>query len=335
MIDYEGIRKLLEDKIGLARFNSGRSNIISYCPWCESDSRKNHGHLYLECTENPNQMPVFHCFKCEDTNPSKGTLLKLLRFLGVDPKKYISKEILNSKFSERSYSYYKKNVTTTYKHVINEPNFDAYKLKKHYLHSRLGFEYDLNRVPRLVLNIREFIRENNITLGDKERFLEFYERSFVGFVSNYGTTLLLRNIDNNSSYRYIKLPLVENKNFFKDLYSIKWGQTKKGSNTIVLCEGIFDLLVAIDSFELQFLRQNACVWSAILGCGYNNSIASALNESKLTAANVTILSDIDKRETYYYSLIKNPSVIKLEVYWNKHGKDFGKLPISLRKKVYN
>jgi len=333
MVDYAEVRKLLEEKTGLAKFNAGKTNIISYCPWCEIESTKNHGHLYLECIDNPTQMPVFHCFRCEDENKSKGTLVKLLRFLGANPKDYISEETLTSKFSERAYDYYKKGLKV-HKHKINTQNFDAYRLKKQYLHSRLGFDYDISKIPRLIFNIREFLRENNIDIKDKKRFLDYYEKSFIGFISDDGTMMILRNIDNNSSYRYIKLPLVENKNFFKDVYSIKWGQTKKGSNTIILCEGIFDLLVAINNIELQEVRSKSCIWASILGCGYMNAISSALDRCKLTASNVIILSDIDKKENYYWKIKNNPLVLNLEVYWNKHGEDFGKLPIGLIKKRF-
>lgn len=333
MIDYIGIREFLEKKTGLAKFNSGKTNIISYCPWCEADSTKNHGHLYLECVEDPRQMPVFHCFKCEDKNPSKGTLVKLLRFLGADPKDFITEETLKLRSYERNYNYYKKSLKT-HKHKISEQNFDAYKLKKQYIHSRLGFDYNISNIPRLIFNIYEFIRDNNIDLKDKKRFLDYYEKSFIGFVSDDGTMMILRNIDNNSQYRYVKLPLVENKNFFKDLYTIKWGQTKKGSNTIILCEGIFDLLVAINNIELQEIRSKSCIWASILGCGYMNAVSSALDRCNLTASNVVILSDEDKKANYYWKIKENPSVLNLEIYWNKYGKDFGELPIGLIKKIF-
>lgn len=333
MIDYIGIRKLLEEKTGLAKFNAGKTNIISYCPWCELGSTKNHGHLYLECIDDPIQIPVFHCFKCEDTNKSKGTLVKLLRFLGTDPKKYISEELLNSKSSERNYNYYSKELKI-YKHKINDQNFDAYKLKRQYIQSRLGFDFDINRIPRLIFNIREFIRENKIDLKDKNRFIEYYEKSFIGFVSDDGTMMILRNIDNNSVYRYVKLPLIENKNFFKDLYTIKWGQTKKGSNTIILCEGIFDLLVSINNIELQETRNRSCLWASVLGCGYMNAISSALDRCKLTASNFVILSDRDKNENFYHKIKSHPSILNLEVCWNKYEKDFGKLPIGLIRKFF-
>jgi len=278
-------------------------------------------------------MPVFHCFKCEDENKSKGTLVKLLRYLGVDPKEYISGETLESKFSERNYDYYKKKLVI-HRHEIKPQNFNNYKLKTQYIHSRLGFDFDISRIPRMIFNIREFIRDNKIDLKDKEKFLDYYDKSFVGFISDDGTVMILRNIDNNSQYRYVKLSLVENKNFFKDLYSIKWGQTKKGSNTIILCEGIFDLLVAINNKELQEAKNRSCIWASVLGCGYNNAIISALYRCKLTASNIIILSDRDKKENYYHKIRQNPAILNFEVYWNKYNEDFGKLPIGLIRKHF-
>lgn len=331
MMDYEKIRKVLEDKTGLAKFNASRSNIIMYCPWCEKDSKKNHGHLYLECATG-NQMPVFHCFKCEDKNPSKGTLLKLLRVLGISPNEYIPTDILKSKGINRRSDYYNKELRNI-KVLVKKQNLDNYKLKRQYLHSRLGFDYDLERIPRLILNIREFIRENKIDLGERKKFLEYYERSFVGFLSDYGSILILRNIDNNSSFRYVKIPLSNNKNFFKDMYSIKIRNPRETNNTIILCEGVFDLLVAINSVELQNLKNMSCLCAAVLGCGYKKIIPTSLDACKLTAANFVILSDIDKNENYYYKFKQDPSVLNVNIYWNKYGDDFGKLPIRLSSKI--
>lgn len=332
-MDYTAIRDVLESKTGLARFNSGKTNIISYCPWCEIGSTKNHGHLYLECIDDQNQIPLFHCFKCEDVNNSKGTLIKLLRYIGEDPKKYISEDILTSKSFKRNYDYYKKDLhKKTY--IIKEQNVNKYKLKKQYLQYRLGLDFDIEMIPRLIFDIKTFIKENKIDLGKNERFLDYYESSFIGFISDDGTKLILRNIDNRSKYRYVKIPLFENNNFFKDLYTIKWGQTKKSRNTIVLCEGIFDLLVSINNKALEEVRNNSCIWASVLGCGYINAISPALDKCKLTASRVVILSDPDKKENYYRKIKDHPSVLGLEVYWNRYGGDFGKLPIGLVKKYF-
>ena len=329
MIDYEKIREVLEKKLGLAKFNASRSNIVTYCPWCELGSRKNHGHLYLECADRT-QMPVFHCFKCEDKNPSKGTLVKLLKVLGIAPHEYIPKEVLKSKFS-RSCDYYKKDLRIN-KIYVQKQNFNNYKLKRLYLQSRLGLDYDLDKVPRLIFNIREFIKNNNVDLGERKRFLEYYDRSYVGFLSDNGTVLILRNTDSRSSFRYVKIPLTKNKHFFKDIYSINIGKPKAIDNTIILCEGVFDLLVSMNSMELQKLKEKSCLVAAVLGCGYEKAIPTSLDVCKLTAANFIILSDSNKKENYYYKFSQNPSVLSLVIYWNKYGEDFGKLPISLVRK---
>lgn len=331
MIDYPRLREAIEQKTGLARFNGSHSNIISYCPWCEKKSTKNHGHLYIECN-NSNVMPMFHCFKCEDQNPSKGTLLKLLKQLGISPQDFIPDEILKSK-SLRTSEYYQHNINKN--NLIVEPqNVDRYKAKKQYLHARLGIDYDINRIPGLILNIREFIRKNNIELREREIYLEYYEQSFIGFVSSLGTVLILRNIETDSYFRYIKIPLTTNQLFFKDIYVTKQTKVNDKNNTIILCEGIFDLLVSMNHEELQELKDKSCLCAAIFGCGYHRAILTALDMCKLTAANFIILSDIDKKQGFYYKLKQDPSVLNMEIYWNKFGKDFGALPIQLSKSIF-
>jgi len=324
MIDYNNLQDLLKEKTGLAYFNASKDELICRCPICEKDARKNHGHLYIKIPDHPNELPVYNCFKTDDC---KGTLIKLLRILGEDPKDYISEDMLKFRPAGKEYSYYKKSFRKN-KFIIPDIQTDKYMIKRQYLKGRLGFDTDIDKIPGLILNIRKFIMDNNIDLGNRQRFLEFYENNYVGFISNNGSILVLRNTDSSSSFRYVKINL-SNNNFFKDMYSIQTCVTRSDTNTIVLCEGIFDLLVAINSHELQDLKMNSCIWAAVLGCNYYNIVPSVLDQCRLTAANFIILSDNDKKESDYIYFKRNPSVLNLKIYRNKYGEDFGKLPIAL------
>lgn len=328
-IDYFSLETMLKSKTGLAYYNSSRTELICRCPFCEANSNKRHGHLYIQVASG-DTIPLWHCFKCQEGDSNSGTIIKLIRKLGEDPRNYMTPDMIsNANSRQLRYTYYKKNFgVKTY--IIPELKEHLYKEKCIYLHGRFGFDVNLGLIPGLILNIREFIQNNNIDLGNKSHLLDYYEGNFVGFISNRGTTLTLRNIDSSSPFRYNKLFLTPT-GYFKDFYGIKTGAIKD-KNAIVLCEGIFDLLVAINSSELQDIKKKSCYWAAILGNKFENVISSVLDICKLTAAHFVILSDSNKKKDKGYSFFsKNPSVLSLDVYYNRMGSDFGKLPINLVK----
>jgi len=304
----------LNEKTGFAHYNNAKTEIICKCPWCESESTKQKGHLYIS-TENP----LFNCFKCETT----GIVTKLIRELNGKPKEFVFEKALEFKsdYSRKEFS------VKSYK--IEKQIPDNYKLKTRYLKGRLGSEVNIDDVPGLILNIEEFLRNNKIHIDDStKKLLDYLQNSFLGFISCRGNSLVLRNVDSTSNFRYYKIQLGHD-NFFKDFYGIKTGNSNGQVNTIVLCEGPFDLLVASSTSELKEIKDKSCLWAAVLGCGYDKIIPSVLDYCKITAANFVILSDSNKSENHYRRFKKNPSVLNLEIYWNKFGSDFGKKPINL------
>jgi len=328
MIDFQRLENTLKTKTGLSYYNSNRTELICRCPWCELQSIKNHGHLYIQVPMNKDQLPMFICFKCgDDSRYGRGTLLKLLRFIGEDVRQYVSKDILD-RFKCRllRYDYHTKSFKIHNYNVKKIDNSDRYILKKSYLKYRLGFDYIIENIPGLIFDIRDFVTSNKIDLGDKYRFLDWFEDSFIGFISTRGSTLLLRNIDATSKFRYFKFDLNPS-DYFRDFYAIKTNNLKKNVNTIVLCEGIFDLLVSIKDYGMKEVLDKSCIWASILGKHFESVIPSILSYTKLSVANFIILSDKTKTNKNYKWFRNNVSVNSLEVYWNKNRKDFGEKPI--------
>ena len=328
MIYWDKLEELFKTKTGLGYWNGSRNQLIGRCPYCEPDSKKNHGHLYLYMN-NEGEIPTFHCFRCGE-DEGHGTIFKLLKNgFGVSPNDYMSKEALKFKMPGSGFDYYKKNFEVSNYNFVKPKN--DYKLKRQYLYGRLGFDFDLEKLPGLVLNVKEFVQENNINLGKYERFLDFFEDSFVGFISTYGNNFILRNIDSSSNFRYFKIQ-IKDEHFFKDFYGIKTGQISK-ENTIVLSEGVFDLLVSILDDELEEIKNNSIYWASILGSGFIKTIPSVLNHNKITTAHFVILSDSEKSLNKYTFFKKDPAVKSLTVCYNKTGEDFGVKPINIVKKL--
>lgn len=323
------LQKYLNDVTGLCYFNSSNSELITRCYNCETNSNKNHGHLYIKVDEDS---LIYNCFRCEES----GTIVKLIKQYNGTPEKFLSKEILERKWSDKSKSIFKKVNKKTFN--TDNQNVDKFKLKVQYLKGRLGYEVDIYDIPNLILDFDTFIYENNINLNVKQKgMMNFLESNFVGFLTSRGTHVVCRNIDETSDFRYYKLHLIQDDMLFKDFYGIQTGPISSNINTVVMCEGPFDLLVPYYSLEFTDLKRTSCFWSAILGKRYDTSIQSVLDYCSISKANLYIFSDSDME--YNDKILKNvrlhPQIQSVDFLWNTTGKDFGKHPIIPTKNSFN
>jgi hypothetical protein len=315
--------KLLVEKLGFARVVSGSSEINTRCPFpgCDLQQNRKHGHLYISL--NQSSGPTFFCQRCNES----GLIFKLLSILDIDRTLVINKDsdCFNTK------SFIKKNTSNLNSETIHEVKIEKadisrYEHKIAYLKKRLGKEIDVDVIPNLVLDIHSFLDLNKVKCSrEDESILNYLEDQFIGFVSSRGTKLILRNVDESTDFRYHKIALVEYPSIFKDFYGVSTNQTYAKVNTIVLCEGIFDLLVAINSPKLDDIKRKSCYWACALGAYYKKLIPSVLDYLKLPLSDVIILSDSDKsesdkiyRDLNYLALINN-----LAIYYNEKSKDFG------------
>lgn len=319
MIYNKNFIEFLKEKTGLAYYNGPRTEIITRCPKCEPDSKKNHGHLYISC-----QDPLFNCFKCEYS----GIVSKLIVLLNGDSKHFIDPEYLNYKPSK----IYKEDLFSDQDredYVFEEEEKDELTIfKESYLKGRIG-DIDLSIIPGLVYHLKDFLEKNNIipSYWTMEK-IEKLDSNFVGFITTRGTKMVLRNCNSNDEFRYHNCPLITGSRFFGDFYGIKNNRVSEGLNTVVLCEGIFDLLVAITDDSFKELKENSCYWAASLGKRhYLKTLISVLDYCRIPKANVVILSDKDLVENSYKMFYDLPFVQNVEIYWNKYGKDFGSRPI--------
>jgi len=328
-IEWIKLKDFFLSKSGLCYFNGNESELITRCPNCESDSSKSHGHLYVKMDESE---LIYHCFKCLDS----GTLIKLIQNYGGDPREFLDEELLNYKWvkSKKSSSNFDVKINNF---DLSNQCIDNYKLKIQYLRGRIGFDIDISNIPGLILDFDSFIENNSIKLKDNQwKMLSFMRTNFIGFLTIRGTQVVCRNIDETSSFRYYKLELVNNKQLYKDFYGIETSSISNDLNTVVLCEGPFDLLVPYYSPEFIELRANSCMWASVLSKNYNNSINPILNYCCLSKSRVVVFADKDTKYTdkVFRELRMNPKIHSIDFIWNEAGKDFGKHPIVPTKSVF-
>ena len=319
-VNWEKLRSTLEAKTCLSYFNASRTELIIRCPFCESNSKKQHGHLYISTDESA---LVFNCFRCEE----KGILINLLKEFNLDPEDFIDKNLLKKRWSGGK-SDIKRGKRTRGGFVIKEQNLNRYHLKRQYILGRIGYHVEIEDVPNLIFDVKNFLLLNKVVLSpDQERFVDVLETKFVGFLGLREAQIIFRNIDPDDKMKHFKLQLVKNNLLFKDFYGIRTGPILEEMNKIILCEGVFDLLVSYYSPEMSELRLETCMLAAMMGNGFFNGLSSVLDYCCLSKADIVILSDRDMEEEKYRRLNSNPQVNSLKIYYNKGGKDFGRQPI--------
>lgn len=318
MINIEKLKEFLEEKQTVAYFNGPGTELITRCPWCEDASDKNKGHLYISIHDG-----LFNCFKCgEQPNGAKGFITKLITKLGGKIEDYIDVKKLKTGYRSQPKEY----IEEIRKVNINNKQFNGYEHKKKYLMDRIGCSADiLTVIPNIILDVNTFLKDNSVDTSKMRIKPEILENDFVGFIGNRGFTAVFRNV-RKSKLRYNKIE-ISNDGYFKDFYAIQTGKIKADKNTIVLCEGVFDLLVAMNNEEFKELKENSCIWVAVLGNQFSKTLISVLDYCKLTECDVIILSDSDRVETNYGVINDLPFVNKIEIWWNKYGKDFGARPM--------
>ena len=338
MIYKESFINLLRDMFGPKRIKLKSSNgdIIIPCPYCESGMNKSHYHCYIKKDE-----PIFHCFYCHES----GTINRLVKDL-TGSHKDLSSFIVDSKLKEikegGGYSYWKrhgnnKGNSTLVPNLISPsqrkgkelylPPLGDFKLKRIYLQGRLGYLIEPEEIPGLVFDIISFVNNNNVLVKNRT-LLPYFQSNFIGFVTKHKTKLILRNINSSSSFRYYKMDLVDFSWPLLDYYEIDGGDRTFSNSTIILAEGIFDILSEklIDSTGLY---KSARLYACGLSTSYTSLLESVCYDEQLFQVDLRILSD-DNIPKYYYEkwLRRVKHLIKsCHIYYNSKGKDFNTFPL--------
>ena len=319
MIYWDKVQQFIKKVCGVCYYNAGKTELICRCYNCERLYSKNKGHLYLKVND---EYPVFHCFKCE----TDGSIIKLIKEYGGKVGQFADGPIVIKHNKKR----FNTRLTSKTKVINPELSESKYTLKSDYVKSRLGYTIDLNDIPGLVFSVKDFIKINKVELSDwHKRNLDLYDKQFVGFTTSGNNKLILRNCDQTSKLRYAKLSITGS----PDYYGVQEHGIYDRINTIVLCEGIFDVLLShkYEHIREKFSNKNVVAWAAVLGNNYYNTIDYVLDDYMLPRANIIILSDSNIKESRYQFLRRNPRVVDLEIYWNKFGSDFGEHPVELIK----
>jgi len=295
-------------------------NIIIPCCWCEYGQEKDHYHLYIGL-----DAPIFHCFHggCE----IGGVLSKLMRKIAghdisdtfIDKEKIKENEKLKNIFVEKDEKL----------KGIKLPKIkpEMFPAKELYLQRRLKFSNIRSEtIKGLIYDVHEFINMNNIPVNESLfRLRDYLHNNFVGFLTEYNTTAMFRNIDNSHTMKFFKLK-IQTSNFL-DFYRLPGNNYK--SSKIVLAEGIFDIF-SEHIYDFTNIKSDVRLYASVLSSKYLGLIQSIVYHEQLFRPDVIILSDRGiKIEEYKKLKYYNQHIINtLSIYYNKTGKDFNETPVT-------
>ena len=309
-------KTFLEENLGKVKVTS--KNLITKCPYCETDKSKKHYHMYISL-----EAPMFHCFyaKCN----ASGTISKLLKKIqGIDEsEKFIDLEKLKESKEKQIVLSSTKKLTRDI--LLPELREDFFSNKRLYLKKRLKFQnIELKSIKGLVFDIHEFIEVNKIVLEEKmARIRGLLQSNFIGFLTENKSVLICRNIDSNSVIKHVKIKVQESN--YLDYYKIP-GQ-KFNSTNVIVSEGVYDIWNE-SIFDTTGLKKDSAFYACALSANYSALLDSIVFNEDIYKLDAVILSDRDvpleqyKKLKYYKSYILN----SLTIFYNRVGKDFADTP---------
>lgn len=299
--------------------------IICRCPWCEYNEIKDHYHLYISL-----EAPIFNCFHCPDNEGHKGIISKLVRKLyGSDiTDNFVDKEKIKEFIKDKVNL--KRDIDKKNDLYIPPLRENLFSHKATYLKGRLKYSnIPLDEIKGLIFDVQDFINNNSIEMTDQlVRLQPFLQNNFIGFLTENKTTLILRNIDPKSSFRYYKLKISDSP--FLDYYKIQG--LNLNSKNIVLAEGIFDIFSEY-IFDYLNMKRDILLYATVNSKKFHTLIKSIVFYESIFRPNVYILSDrgiyLDeyKKMAYFNKHLIN----SLTIYYNKIGKDFNDSPCIVEK----
>lgn len=325
--DMENYDKSIEDKIrDLIKANkypayltTNKKEISIRCPYCgDSIKSKLSAHLYIQLTP-----PFkFYCHKC---NTSGILNNQTMRDLGVFENE-LSVELQKTNQRLKSGLNFKQNIKIE---IPKLPIVDSESSKNsvNYFNSRFNFNYGNKYIVekfKAITDAEAFFTLNRIKVKPG---IGYDFKNSIGFLSSDGSHVVFRDISGNQRKRYFNLNLSPEKDEIANkIYNIKSGiDVLTEQITIVITEGIFDIIGVYEHFYKGTPEEKNTIFAAACGRGFNAVIGTYIRLGFLDLK-VIIYSDSDVPITSL-KYLKESSIftknIAEEIYYNKLEKDFG------------
>lgn len=288
--------------------NPSKKQWVIRCCRCPDSKNPTHGHLSIKIDLNDDSPMVYRCFKCETSGIVTNTFLEEL---GITLEYELNKNL--KKFNKHAMK-----VMRRYNYITEAPDLGVpvyednpkNRRKLEYFNDRLGTDITFSeaRDLKLILNLYEFVRLNNITsLPAKDGKLKLLNNNYIGFLSSNNNCITFRNTNDDKYPRYLKLVINENiinPNSFFNIPS-QFDTLYTDEMNVHIAEGTFDICSVFLNIQNRNLKNN--MYFAACGFGYVAILKYLLSIGVNTNINLHLYVDNDKSD---YDVMKLLNSVK-------------------------
>lgn len=327
-----------------AKIASGGKEIICRCKYCPDSSDPNHGHMYIKVPRDKDEIPMFHCFKCQTSGIiDSRTLLEWGIYdpiMGTEIDKFVKKASKNKKFLGYTRDWYP---LTNF-----VGNYNLANQKLDYINRRIGTQITIEEClkNKIILNLGEVLEYNKIDkLTRHPNIIQQLNDYFVGFLSLDGNFVNLRRtceegiVFESIDKRYINYNIHDKKDNTEKMYIMPTvvDLSSPQKVNIHIAEGPFDILSI--RYNLRGAEPQA-IFAAVTGSGYKGLVMHLITTFKIFYFDLHVYPDNDKfgdsrTVEELYRLVK-PYGANLYEHRNtyQNEKDFGVPMSKIREKIY-
>lgn len=343
MISPELYRSHLLNSIPTAVQASGGKQINCRCFFCPDGKNPSSKHFYISIPTEEKEPSLYYCHKCHSSGVM--TYKKLIEWDIYDDN--VAVELINHNKNCDSNSMRKYMDRTHYvMRCISTTENDISAIKMKYINDRLGtnLTYKDFRDLKIILNLRDLLRDNNITDFTRHRnIVDQLDINFLGFLSIDNAFLNMRRLcDEGLVYesidnRYINYKIFDKFDTSERFYTIPTAIDVLSPNRIKvhIAEGPFDIL----SIYKNVRKEEPGIYTCIGGSNYKGVAMYFLENYKLPLTELHFYPDNDKYGSTnkisniakYFFPMNIPVYIHRNIYPGE--KDFGVHPTKINEAI--
>lgn len=344
-MDIKKYKEFLLSAIPTAKLASGGTFINCRCFNCPDSSNPKSKHFYIAIPQAEDEPSWYYCHKCHCSGLV--THKTLIEWGIYDENIAINLTDHNKKCSTKSKNskYYDRSVYNLFNSKTIDNNISRIKLN--YINNRLGynFTYEELRKLKIVLNLNDILRQNNITKLTRDiNIVNQLDINFLGFISIDNAFLNMRKLcDDGKVYqsidkRYINYKIFDKFDTSERFYTIP---TEIDLNIperlkIHIAEGPFDIL----SIYKNLRHEERGIYTSVAGSNYSRLALYFLQMFKLPYVEFHFYPDNDKygsndamnRVANILRPIQAPIYIHRNLYPGE--KDFGVSLSNIKESIY-
>lgn len=326
-----------------AKRTSSPNQIHIRCRYCGDSTNPHSAHLYVGINRKDDTKLGYECKKC---SVSGNITEDFLRLYDIDPSKFADYFRGVKTGLKKAYDLNKqmKLSVTIPETILKE---DLYKIE--YIQKRMEKKITPQDIQdmKIVLNLRQFLNHNKITILDMlpllenptleqiasrnreaerlEDNIEELTKHFFGFLSADNNRITMRNLGSNRLTQKYFIFTISSKLNEAFIYYPRQNVDVCASNPkIIMAEGVFDIL-NVREHEFKDIQGNDTFFIAVGGVGsYRRALKSVLKMTGFIDAQVIIYSDEDiSMDWYRKNLQEFSEYLSFTIIYNTAAKDFG------------